>query len=1792
MHEPRTIGLDDFEADPIGQLYIAAGKKAAAAARAVGAWLAPPPQPAQTAPEPVPPQTVGRVLGQAGQMIRGMAEFPVRVAADASGLTGAIQRARGERDIGVIAPGVAAQITDGVARIKGAAVKVTQATTAEDRDQAANELMFAVTALPADVAGIPATEIKNRLERGDYTGAAGMAAGLTAALAGGHAFAKGADRFQAMRAGEPFIRPPVEERAAVQAAVAGEPIRAGWDSQQARNAPGMPTRPAVPETATGGPIRPTPAPKAVEAPPTEIAAPGPGIATSAGAGFDFTGLAKTAEANQPTGTPDYRQVPASEIRLDPKAYQFKESDAKGETGRLRSVKAWDQLQAQATPVLLHERASGDLYVADGHQRVNMAQRLEAEGAQVPKLNAVVLREADGWTPAEVRRTAALMNARLDNASPIDLAKLLRERPLSAEESATIPRSNVFGERFRQAEEIAKLGEPAFRAVVNGEVEPAFARFVARELTDPAEQVAAIRALRDADLPNAFQAEQFVKALKTNEFSKAVEIDMFGDQVVADSLAKEKAQVLDAVRRQLQSQRSAFGNALRNDTKLREAGNVLKTTENERLAGEAQRLQGLLSAFVEQGHTGAALREAARRVHAGEAKATAVVPEVLQALERDWSNERARPSDVARVRQEDRGGRAEGRPATSVEEGPPAVIPPEQFASMGSTARRRRPDLETATPAGDVNRFGEVQPRLPGAESVRDQNIPTPEVAEVPFTLTPGKAEAKARAAQADVDAAYQRDLFASMGSTSRGPRPPAPAGTPSPTNAPLRGPLTTDPTFRRRLTDWLEGKGGGLTRVGHEIETTFAAPSVNEQARAAANIFRAKLGELAQKGVHAEYALREARAKAARLTREETIALADAVESGQPVSREFQGWITARDQLYAQRKDAIADLGMAREWRDNYLPHAWASGWKDQTRARSAVAEFFRRGPLEGSKAFLKARAFPTMREGIEAGFEPVSWNLVDLDLLKLREMDRFIMARTLREELKAAGLVKFGSSLKAHPEGLVPLDDPIGTVYGPPHVTIKEAYDQHLMDGLNAFADRLGIAHERKAEIGGKRWGYASTLEGMVTKFAGPETVLMHELGHFLDFKYGLAKEWITRSRKDPFQQELRALADLRFEGQEVTPSFKAYTRRGTEKIANLLHAYLWNPERTKDVAPIAYSTLDALITRNPELRPLRDLQKTRSLVLGTATAEKGLQGPVLLGRYYADPAVSRIFNNYLRPGLAGRFALFDGYRWIGNNLNQVQLGFSAFHAGTSAINAVVSKVALGLEHLAEGRPGAAALKLAESPIAWFTDVRKGSKAIHDYEASNAGAATIADTTRQIIEAGGRTQMDALYSNRSFGALVDALRAPEVTRKLGALTHVLPAAVELAAKPVMQWYVPRLKIAAFLDLAEKEIGRLGPMAGLADVREVLARSWDSIDGRFGQLVYDNLFWPRIVKDLGMASVRSLGWNLGSFFELGGGMKDLVRRPLPGGREVRTIGDHPVVDPLLSHRTAHLIGLTFSVGLAGAIYHVAHTGEWPSELRDYFFPKDGHKNAQGDDERVSFPSYMKDLFAMSHAPLTTLGHKLHPLGGVVADTLRNEDYYGNEIRNRDDPWVQQVEQYFGFLAKQLSPISVRSTQQRMQSGATVGGVLESAVGITPAPASVNRSPAEEKIREYLPAMHRTVDQAEAADQRRTYRRGMEAGNIEQMASARASGLLTPQSIARMQRGRSMTSLDYGFSQLTLDQALHVWDVMSPVERVRLRGRLEAKFHNAQIPPAARADFQERMRKARALPASSTAGGAR
>ena len=173
-----------------------------------------------------------------------------------------------------------------------------------------------------------------------------------------------------------------------------------------------------------------------------------------------------------------------------------------------------------------------------------------------------------------------------------------------------------------------------------------------------------------------------------------------------------------------------------------------------------------------------------------------------------------------------------------------------------------------------------------------------------------------------------------------------------------------------------------------------------------------------------------------------------------------------------------------------------------------------------------------------------------------------------------------------------------------------------------------------------------------------------------------------------------------------------------------------------------------------------------------------------------------------------------------------------------------------------------------------------------------------------------------------------------------------------------------------------------------------------------------------------MATVRSVGWNLGTFRELGGGALDMAK----------------VAEKGLTDRAAYVLALPFMAAAYGALTQYLYTGQAPRELKDYFFPRTGRIRPDGTEDRVSLPTYMKDVYAYGEDihnavayggdPTQTIKNKANPLISMVSQMLNNQDYFGGAIRNPADPAVQQLAQEASFLVDEVEPFSLRNYQQQ------------------------------------------------------------------------------------------------------------------------------------------------------------------
>lgn len=276
-----------------------------------------------------------------------------------------------------------------------------------------------------------------------------------------------------------------------------------------------------------------------------------------------------------------------ELAADPEVFQFRRQVNKaGTTGRLSGVTQWDPLASGK--VVVFERLNGERVIADGHHRLELAKRL---ADQDPELSGYLFREADGWTPADVKAYAAKKNM-IDSprVDPVDAARVLRERPEILDGS--VP---VGDEVMRQARALSKLSDEAFDFVVGGVIPPNYAALVGDLVPDRSRHASMIAELAQAQPANAREARFMVGDLLQLPVHAEEQMTLLGALRVERSVLKERSKVLDTALKILRDDKRILAMLDREAGRIEEAGNRLAGDENAARAREAD----TVSALIEQ-----------------------------------------------------------------------------------------------------------------------------------------------------------------------------------------------------------------------------------------------------------------------------------------------------------------------------------------------------------------------------------------------------------------------------------------------------------------------------------------------------------------------------------------------------------------------------------------------------------------------------------------------------------------------------------------------------------------------------------------------------------------------------------------------------------------------------------------------------------------------------------------------------------------------------------------------------------------------------------------------------------------------------------------------------------------------------------------------------------------------------------------------------------------------------------------------------------------------------------------
>ncbi|HEU5451869.1 MAG TPA: hypothetical protein VFU76_07790 [Terriglobales bacterium] len=183
------------------------------------------------------------------------------------------------------------------------------------------------------------------------------------------------------------------------------------------------------------------------------------------------------------------------------------------------------------------------------------------------------------------------------------------------------------------------------------------------------------------------------------------------------------------------------------------------------------------------------------------------------------------------------------------------------------------------------------------------------------------------------------------------------------------------------------------------------------------------------------------------------------------------------------------------------------------------------------------------------------------------------------------------------------------------------------------------------------------------------------------------------------------------------------------------------------------------------------------------------------------------------------------------------------------------------------------------EDPAEVAMDVMRGLR-----PASDAAPATV-ELMRRVAVGGMHLWGKGEFRNEAMDRFRDAI---DQHRPLAASGWVLPAFLRAVGSPIMDGFIPWMKMRAYMADTEGWSRANPGMVGSEAERLAFQRYGREIDQRFGEMATSNLFWNRWITGLLHGSMLSFGWNYGLVSQMLGGGKDLAQRGVRAlqGREL------------------------------------------------------------------------------------------------------------------------------------------------------------------------------------------------------------------------------------------------------------------------------------------------------------------
>jgi hypothetical protein len=538
-------------------------------------------------------------------------------------------------------------------------------------------------------------------------------------------------------------------------------------------------------------------------------------------------------------------------------------------------------------------------------------------------------------------------------------------------------------------------------------------------------------------------------------------------------------------------------------------------------------------------------------------------------------------------------------------------------------------------------------------------------------------------------------------------------------------------------------------------------------------------------------------------------------------------------------------------------------------------------------------------------------------------------------------------------------------------------------------------------------------------------------------------------------------------------------------------------------------------------------------------AETTKGGKVIAKAGEWWAQEDLARVVNNYLSDDWFKKNVVGRSLQQVNNAINMVNLSMSAFHFVATSFNAMSQQVGQAYQDLVKGKPISAGAKLITSPLAGPTNFIKGRMLVNKALANDPEALKLID---KIYEGGG-----SLGVPRDMTGYINSMKREFANKNyVGGIARAFPATLEATMKPLMQYYIPSIKVASFENLYRRGLEKYADKmeAGTMTEGDLLRGSWKASDYLYGKMHLDNVFWNNTLKSALQTMWRSVTWNMGTIIRLGGGELDTLKQ-IGGALKGQT--------PEFTDAMADLFGVITTAVIIGGVYHYLHTGKRPEELKDYLFPKTGQKDDNGVDVRVSIPGYGKDLYYWHTAPIQTGKKKTAPLLNIITSSWENENFFGDMIRNQDSTVSVQLKQQLKFMADSMRPFSLQQIQRSIERDDPTYRKIEGFFGFVEAPRAIRESPIVSEIyKEYRGQtggdFRKTPEAAELMGEKADARRELKKGEVKTFIKLIKSGDIKDPK--RFIKDAFLTSSQRAFRQLAKERKIKLFMMMNKDERVQ------------------------------------------